>query len=166
MIARAEKFSTPKNRTNLLKYSILVPCPMNKRLFLFPVGALFLTGILSGMLTSAGPADAQTNNQTTAATIDQLTSNLTQAKQAIASGNTTATTAQLTDIIGELSDILGTVTSDQNAANTDEHTHFFTHKGHTHTVTHKHPHHPTHHHDWFESHHIFNPSDCTPGLMC
>jgi hypothetical protein len=139
---------------------------MNKRLFLIPVGALFLTGLLSGMWTLAGPVDAQANNQTTAETIDQLTANLTQAKQAIASGNTTATTVQLTAIIGELSDILGTVTSDQNAANTDEHTHFFTHKGHTHTVTHKHPHHPTHHHDWFERNHIFNPSDCTPGLMC
>jgi hypothetical protein len=139
---------------------------VNKRIFLIPVGALFLTGILSGIWTSAGPAYAQTNNQTTAATIDQLASNLTQAKQAIASGNTTATTAQLTAIIGELSDILGTVTSDQNAANTDEHTHFFTHKGDTHTVTHKHPHHPSHHHDWFETHHIFNPSDCKPGLMC
>jgi hypothetical protein len=139
---------------------------MNKRLLLILVGALFLTGILPGMWTSDAPAYAQTNNQTTAETIDQLTSNLTQAKQAIASGNTTATTAQLTAIIGELSDILGTVTSNQNAANTDEHTHFFTHKGHTHTVTHKHPHHPSHHHDWFERNHIFNPSDCTPGLMC
>lgn len=75
---------------------------MNKRLLLFPVGALFLTGMLSDMWTSDAPAFAQTNNQTTAETIDQLTSNLTQAKQAIASGNTTATTAQLTAIIGEL----------------------------------------------------------------
>jgi hypothetical protein len=139
---------------------------MNKILFFIPVGALFLTGLLSGMLTLAGPVDAQANNQTTVETIDQLTANLTQAKQAIASGNTTATTAQLTAIIGELSDILGKVTTDQNAAFTDEHTHFFTHKGDTHTVTHKHPHHPTHHHDWFERNHIFNPSDCTPGLMC
>ena len=88
---------------------------MNKRLLLIPVGVLFLTGILPGMWTSDAPAYAQINNQTTAETIDQLTSNLTQAKRAIASGNTTATTAQLTAIIGELSDILGTVTSDQNA---------------------------------------------------
>jgi hypothetical protein len=140
---------------------------MNKNLFLFQIWALFLlTGILSGIQASTGPAHAQTNNQTTAATIDQLTSNLTQAKQSIASGNTNATTAQLTAIIGELSDIMGTVTSDKNAAHIDEHTHFFTHKGHTHTVTHKHPHHPSHHHDWFETHHIFNPSDCKPGQMC
>jgi outer membrane murein-binding lipoprotein Lpp len=86
---------------------------MNKNLFLFQIVALFLlTGILSGIQTSTGPAHAQTNNQTTAATIDQLTSNLTQAKESIASGNTNATTARLTAIIGELSDILGTVTSD------------------------------------------------------
>ena len=140
---------------------------MNKNSVLIPVLALFLlTGISSGIWTSAGPAYAQTNNQTTAATVDQLTSNLTQAKESIASGNTNATTAQLTAIIGELSDILGKVTSDQNAANTDEHTHFFAHKDHSHTVTHKHPHHPSHHHDWFERHHIFNPSDCKPGRMC
>lgn len=140
---------------------------MNKDLIFIPVLALFfLTGILSGIWSSAVPVHAQTNNQTTAATIDQLTSNLTQARESIAGGNTTATTAQLTAIIGELSDILGKVTSDQNAAHTDEHTHFFSHKGHSHSVTHKHPHHPSHHHDWFERHHIFNPSDCKPGRMC
>ena len=140
---------------------------MNKKSIFIPMMAMFLlTGILSGMYSSAGTAYAQSNNQTTAATIDQLTSNLTQARESIASGNTTATTAQLTAIIGELSDILGTVTSDHNAAHTDEHTHFFAHKGDSHTVTHKHPHHPSHHHDWFERHHIFNPSDCKPGRMC
>ena len=78
---------------NSLIYNILVLSHMNKRLLLVPVGALFLTGILSGMGTSDGPAYAQTINQTTAPTINQLTANLTQAKQAIASGNTTATTA-------------------------------------------------------------------------
>ena len=135
-------------------------------LVLLPTAALFLTGVLPGMLNPANPANAQTSNQTVVTTIDQLASNLTQASDAVASGNTTATTAQLTAIIGELSDILGTVTSDQNGAHTEEHTHFFTHKGHSHTVTHKHPHHPSHHHDWFERHHIFNPSDCKPGRMC
>jgi hypothetical protein len=143
---------------------------MNNKGFITTVVTLFfLTGMLSVVWFSGGPAFAQTinsNNQTTATSIDQLTSNLTAARESIASGNTTATTAQLTAIIGELSDILGKVTTDQNAAYTDEHTHFFTHKGDTHTVTHKHPHHPTHHHDWFERNHIFNPSDCTPGLMC
>jgi hypothetical protein len=140
---------------------------MNKNSILIPAGALFtLTWILSGVLTSAGLVYGQNINQTTTATIDQLASNLTQARESIASGNATATTAQLTAIIGELSDVLGTVTSDQNAATTDEHTHFFAHKDHPHTVTHQHPHNPSHHHDWFERHHVFNPSDCKPGLMC
>ena len=143
---------------------------MNKKGFITTVVTLFfLTGMLSVVWFSGGPAFAQTinsNNQTTATSIDQLTSNLTAARESIASGNTTATTAQLTAIIGELSDILGTVTSDTDGAATDEHTHFFTHKGDTHTVTHKHPHRSSHHHDWFETHHIFNPSDCKPGLMC
>jgi hypothetical protein len=139
---------------------------MNKMLVFIPTAALFLTGALAGILNPVNPANAQINNQTVATTIDQLASNLTQASDAVASGNTTASTAQLTAIIGELSDVLGTVTSDQNGAHTDEHTHFFSHKGHSHTVTHKHPHHPNHHHDWFERHHIFNPSDCKPGRMC
>lgn len=130
------------------------------------VVSLFSGGIISGIWQLAGPVYAQTINYTNQASIDQLTSNLTQAREAIASGNSTDATAELTSIIGELSDILGTVTSDQNGSNTDEHTHFFTHKGHTHTVTHKHPHHPDHHHDWFKEHHIFNPSDCKPGRMC
>jgi hypothetical protein len=112
---------------------------MNKKSILIPiVASFFLTGILSGLWPSAGPAYAQTNvisNQTTAAAIDQLAANLTQAKESIANGNTTATTAQLTAIIGELSDVLGKVTSDPNGPHMDEHTHFFTHKGHTHTVT-------------------------------
>jgi len=77
---------------------------------------------------------------------------------------------QLTSIIGELSDILGKVTTDENGQYLDGHTHFFSHKGHTHTVTHKHPHNADHHHhdhgNWFERHHIFNPSDCKPGRMC
>jgi hypothetical protein len=143
---------------------------MNKKSILIPiVASFFLTGILSGLWPSAGPAYAQTNvtsNQTTAAAIDQLAANLTQAKESIANGNTMATTAQLTAIIGELSDVLGKVTSDPNGPHMDEHTHFFTHKGHTHTVTHKHPHNASHHHDWFKEHHIFNPSDCKPGMMC
>ena len=98
----------------LLKYNTLVPISMKKSSILIPAGTLFfLTWILSGILTSAVPVYGQNINQTTAATIDQLASNLTQARESIASGNTTATTAQLTAIIGELSDVLGTVTSDQ-----------------------------------------------------
>ena len=117
---------------------------MKKSSILIPAGTLLIsTWILSGVLTSAGPVYGQNINQTTAATIDQLASNLTQARESIASGNANATTAQLTAIIGELSDILGTVTSDQNAPTTDEHTHFFAHKGHAHTVTHQHPQNPS-----------------------
>jgi hypothetical protein len=141
---------------------------MNNNSILIPaVVSIFLTGIFSVIWSSAGPAYAQdTINQTTATAVEQLTSNLTQAREAVATGNSTLAIAQLTGIIGELSEILGAITSDSNGANTDEHTHFFAHKGHAHSVTHKHPHHPSHHHDWFERHHEFNPSDCKPGLMC
>jgi hypothetical protein len=152
-------------KVSLLKWNTLVPRSMNKNSNLIPAGALFfLTGKLSGTLS--GPVYGQNINQTTAATIDHVASNLTQARESIASGNATVSTAQLTFIIGELSNILGTVTSDQNGWTADEHTHFFEHKGHSHTVTHQHPHNPSHHHDWFEMHHIFNPSDCKPGLLC
>jgi hypothetical protein len=75
----------------------------------------------------------------------------------------------LTGIVGELSDILGKVTTDENGQHLDEHTHFFNHKGHTHTITHEHPHnadHYHHHEDWTTRHHIFNPNDCKPGRMC
>jgi hypothetical protein len=41
-----------------------------------------------------------TGNQT--ATLDQLVANLSQAKEAVGSGNSTAVTMQLTAIIGEL----------------------------------------------------------------
>ena len=129
---------------------------------------LYSTNAFSGVWPlSLLPVYAQAvNNGSQAMIVDQLASNLTQAREAIASGNTTATTAQLTAIIGELSGILGTMTSDPNGDTTEEHTHFFVHKGHTHTVTHNHPHHPSHHHDWFERHHVFNPSDCKPGRKC
>lgn len=141
---------------------------MNNNSILIPaVVSIFLTGMFSGIWYSAGPAYAQnTINQTTATAVEQLTSNLTQARDAVATGNSTLATAQLAGIIGELSDILGGITTDTVGANTDTHTHFFVHKGHVHSVTHKHPHHPSHHHDWFETHHEFNPSDCKPGLMC
>jgi hypothetical protein len=144
---------------------------MNNNYILIPAVVSILTGIFSGMLSgiwsSAGPAYAQTTiNQTTATALEQLTSNLTQARDAVASRNSTVATAQLSGMIGELSDILGGITTDNTGANTDTHTHFFVHNGHVHSVTHKHPHHPSHHHDWFETHHEFNPSDCKPGLMC
>jgi hypothetical protein len=128
------------------------------------------TAFPQGIWIFSGPVNAQTDSGNQTAVLDQLISNMSQAKEAVGSGNSTATTAQLTAIIGELSEILGTETADENGQYLDEHTHFFSHKGHTHTVTHKHPHNAEHHHhdngNWFEKHHIYNPSDCKPGLMC
>lgn len=97
-----------------------------------------------------------------------MISNLTQAQSAVSNNNSSLATTQLTSIIGELSDILGKITTENDGQHLDEHTHFFTHKDHTHTVTHTHPHHSDHHshHSWTEKHHIFDPSDCKPGLMC
>ncbi len=107
-----------------------------------------------------------TNNQT--ADLDQLASNLAQAREAISAGNSTEATAQLTGIIGELSDTIARITSDKSGQYQDEHTHVFTHKEHTHTVTHKHPHNNNNHHqDWTDRRrHIFNPSHCPAGRMC
>ena len=52
---------------------------MNKNSILILAGALFFpTWMLSGVLVSAGPAYGQNFNQTTAASTDQLASNLTQ----------------------------------------------------------------------------------------
>ena len=53
---------------------------MNINSKFIPMIAIFLlTGVLSGIWPSASPVHAQINNQTSAATIDQLASNLTQA---------------------------------------------------------------------------------------
>jgi hypothetical protein len=130
---------------------------------------LFSTTVVpQGIWISSEPVDAQMESGNQTAVIDQLVSNLSQAKESLGGDNTTLTTMQLTAIIGELSDLLGKVTTDETGSQLDEHTHVFVHKGHTHTVTHKHPHHADHHHhdNWFDRHHIFNPSDCKPGRMC
>ena len=53
---------------------------MNKNSMFVPIMVIFLLiGVLSGIWPSASPGHAQNNNQTTAATVDQLASNLTQA---------------------------------------------------------------------------------------
>jgi ABC-type transporter Mla subunit MlaD len=135
------------------------------------LAAIFLfatTAMPQGVWISTNPVYAQMDSSNQTAVIDQLVTNLTQAKEAVGSENSTVVTMQLTAIIGELSDILGKVTTDESGENLDEHTHVFVHKGHTHTVTHQHPHHADHHHheDWTDRHHIFNPKDCKPGLMC
>ncbi len=147
---------------------------MDKQLILLPV----LTAIMffsfwtfsstpkSDLASVYAQIDNSSNNQQ-ASNFGQLEANLTQAREALAGGgNSTESIAQLTSIIGELSDQIAALTSEQNAQYHEEHTHVFTHKDHTHTVTHKHPHNNNHHQDWTERHHIFNPSHCTPGLMC
>lgn len=53
---------------------------MNINSMFIPMMAMFLlTGVLSGIWPYASPVHAQINNQTSAANIDQLASNLTQA---------------------------------------------------------------------------------------
>ena len=48
-------------------------------MFISMMAMFLLTGVLSGIWPYASPIQAQINNQTSAATIDQLASNLTQA---------------------------------------------------------------------------------------
>ena len=101
--------------------------------------------------------------------LDQLITNLTQAQNTVSNNNSELATTQLTSIIGELSDIIGKITADNDGKYLDTHTHVFNHKGHVHTVTHNHPHHNDHHghhENWFDKHHIYDPSNCKPGLMC
>jgi hypothetical protein len=120
-------------------------------------------------------ASAQTSSSTSSSNeentrvLDRLITNLTQAQSTVSSNNSELASTQLTAIIGELSDIIGKITTDNNGPHLDTHTHFFNHKGHAHTVTHSHPHHSDHHghhESWTEKHHIFDPSNCKPGLMC
>lgn len=163
-----------RNTGLLLKYNPHNSKIMNNHLILLPILAaiVFFSFGTSSSIPKSYPVsvyaqmdDNNNNNQT--ASLGQLEANLTQAREALsAGGNSTETIAQLTSIIGELSDQIATLTSEQNAQYHEEHTHVFTHKDHTHTVTHKHPHNNNHHQDWTERHHIFNPSHCTPGLMC
>ena len=62
----------------LLKQDMLVSQNMNIISMFIPMMTMFLlTGVLSGIWPSASPIYAQNNNQTSAATIDQLASNLT-----------------------------------------------------------------------------------------
>ncbi len=140
---------------------------------LFSVTTMFLGNVAdTSKYTALGQSTNNNNNNISQeAILEQLISNLTQAKTNAANNNTSAaaTTSQLTAIIGELSDILGKVTTDNNGQHLDTHTHYFTHNDHAHTVTHTHPHSSDHHGhntDWFDRHHIFNPKDCKPGLMC
>lgn len=123
----------------------------------------------NGSLKFEAFAQTAGNNEENTKTLDQLAANLTQAQSTISNNNSELATAQLTAIIGELSDMIGRITTDNNGQYLDTHTHYFSHKGHVHTVTHTHPHHADHHghhESWTEKHHIFDPKNCKPGLMC
>jgi hypothetical protein len=97
---------------------------------------------------------------------DQVILSINQAKESLASGNSTAANMQLTLALGELNDLIANMSSTNGGTHTGEHVHFYTHKGNTHYITHNHPHNTNHHESWLQQHHIFNPSKCTPGLMC
>jgi aldose sugar dehydrogenase len=70
------------------------------------------------------PSSLHTSNATsvflyfTTTAVEQLTSNLTQARDAVATGNSTLAIVQLIGIIDEISDILKTKTSDSDGAKT------------------------------------------------
>jgi hypothetical protein len=123
---------------------------------------LFSASIISGTFFIVPIAYAQLESTIA----DQVISSINQAKESLASGNSTAANMQLTLALGELNDLIANTSSTNGGTHTGEHVHFYTHKGNTHYITHNHPHNTNHHESWFQQHHIFNPSKCTPGLMC
>lgn len=123
---------------------------------------LFSASIISGTFSIVPTAYAQPESTIA----DQVISSINQAKEFLASGNSTAANMQLTLALGELNDLIANMSSTNGGTHTGEHVHFYTHNGHTHHITHNHPHNTNHHESWFQQHHIFNPSKCTPGLMC
>jgi hypothetical protein len=117
---------------------------------------LFSASLLSGTFFIVPTAYAQLESTIA----DQVISSIDQAKESLASGNSTAANMQLTLALGELNDLIANMSG-------TKHVHSYTHNGNTHHITHNHPHNTNHHHEsWFQQHHIFNPSKCTPGLMC
>jgi hypothetical protein len=126
------------------------------------VTMLFSASIISGTFFIVPTAYAQLESTIA----DQVISSINQAKESLASGNSTAANMQLTLALGELNDLIANMSSTNGGTHTGEHVHFYTHKGNTHYITHNHPHNTNHHESWFQQHHIFNPSKCTPGLMC
>jgi hypothetical protein len=123
---------------------------------------LFSASIISGTFLIVPTAYAQLESTIA----DQVILSINQAKESLASGNSTAANMQLTLALGELNDLIANMSSTNGGTHTGEHVHFYTHKGNTHYITHNHPHNTNHHESWFQQHHIFNPSKCTPGLMC
>lgn len=127
------------------------------------LGAIFLLPA-SMILTQFQNPEVIAQSETTLA--DRVMSYITEAETSIAGGNTTGASDQLGLAIAELSNLIGEITSD-NGRHTDTHTHTVTHNDKTTHIVHTHPHHDNHHHNnWFHQHHIFNPSNCKPGLMC
>jgi hypothetical protein len=124
---------------------------------------LFSASIMSGTLFRVPTAHAQLESTIA----DQVISSINQAKEFLASGNSTAANMQMTLALGELNDLIANMSGTSGGTHTGEHVHSYTHKGNTHHITHNHPHNTNHHHEsWFQQHHIFNPSKCNPGLMC
>jgi hypothetical protein len=124
---------------------------------------LFSASLLSGTFFIVPTAYAQLESTIA----DQVISSINQAKELLASGNSTAANMQLTLALGELNDLIANMSGTNGGTHTGEHVHSYTHNGNTHHITHNHPHNTNHHHEsWFQQHHIFNPSKCTPGLMC
>lgn len=84
--------------------------------------------------------------------LEKIQSYISQAQNDLVAGNQTEASIQLSLAISEISNIL------------DSLPHIHTH---THQVTHSHSHHSGHHQeDYFQKHHIYDPSNCPPGLVC
>ena len=88
--------------------------------------------------------------------LEKIQSYISQAQNDLVAGNQTAASNQLSLAISEISTIL------DKLPHTNTHTHSITH---SHSSPHSH--HSGHsHEDFFKKHHIYNPSNCPPGLMC
>ncbi|MDF2769579.1 MAG: hypothetical protein K0S91_2414, partial [Nitrososphaeraceae archaeon] len=102
---------------------------------------LFSAVIMSGILFIVPTAHAQLESTTA----DQAISSINQAKEFLASGNSTAANMQLTLALGELNDLIANMSGNNGGTHTGEHVHSYTHKGNTHHITHNHPHNTNHH---------------------
>ena len=101
---------------------------------------LFSAVIMSGTLFIVPTAHAQLESTTA----DQAISSINQAKEFLASGNSTAANMQLTLALGELNDLIANMSGNNGGTHTGEHVHSYTHKGNTHHITHNHPHNTNH----------------------
>ena len=88
--------------------------------------------------------------------LEKIQSYISQAQNDLVAGNQTAASYQLSSALSEISNIL------EKLPHTNTHTHIITHSHsspHSHDSGHSHE-------DFFKKHHIYNPSNCPPGLMC